>query len=123
MTSSEFAERLFEADGEGFAPATDPVDRIPVAGDNADGDAKLRKLQRELLDMIQAAMSVDGLLRDLAKLVNDKGLPVLDPSELATAAESVDPYSFAASICENARGVRSPSGRDPSAAFAAALFD
>ena len=121
MSSKEFAERLFEADGEGFAPASDPVDRIPAADDNADADAELRKLQRELLDMIQAAVSVDGLLRDLQRLVNDKGLPVLDPSELSPAAESylpTDAAEFASVILEGG-------GSSPSQAkrFADRLFD
>ena len=123
MTSSEFAARLLENDGEGFAPAADPVDSFPAGDDKAKADADLRKLQKQILDMVQTAQSVDGLLRDLAKLVGDRGLPVLDPSGLASAAESLDPYSFASSITENARGSRRPFGRDPSAAFAARLFD
>ena len=123
MSNEEFAARLFEAD-DSFAPSADPVDNVAAAADDkGKEDAKLRKLQKQILDMVQTAQSVDGLLRDLAKLVGDRGLPVLDPSGLASAAESLDPYSFASSITENARGSRRPFGRDPSAAFAARLFD
>ena len=123
MSASEFAARLLENDGEGFAPATDPVDNVAAAADDKDKeDAKLRTLQKQILDMVQNAQTVDGLLRDLQRLVNDKGLPTIEP-ELAAAAESLDPYVFAASICEDARGFRRPSGRDSAAAFAAALLD
>ena len=123
MSASEFAARLLENDGEGFAPATDPVDNVAAAADDKDKeDAKLRTLQKQILDMVQNAQTVDGLLRDLQRLVNDRGLPAIEP-ELATAAESVGAYSFASQISENARGFRSPAGRDPAAEFAAAILD
>ena len=122
MSSSEFAARLLENDGESFAPRLDPVDQIATADDNAKADAELRKLQREVLDLVQNAMSVDGLLRDLQRLVNDKGLPVLDPSELVPAAESIDAAEFASCLTEGRSGGSRSAGRSSAASFAEALL-
>jgi len=123
MSTEEFARRLLESDGIDVPPL-DPVDRI-AAGDNAGDDADLRKLQRELLDMIQGAMTVDGLLRDLARLVNDKGLPTIEP-DVEPSPESIDARAFASNLTEGASAGRRPADRrgapSDGRTFAAALL-
>ena len=121
MTNAEFAERLFETDGSFAPPRTDPVDNVAAADDKpkpVDFDETRRKAQA----ILDTASNPGDMFRRFREL--EEETVGAANSELAAASESLDPsYSFAAAICEDARGFRSPSGRDPSAAFAAALFD
>ena len=119
MTNAEFAERLRENDGS-FAPSADPVDQFPAADDKPK-PVDFVEIRRKAQAILDTASNPGDMFRRLRELEEETAGAA--NSELALAAESVDPYVFAASITEDARGVRRPSGSDPSAAFAAALFD
>ena len=116
MSSSEFAERLFEADGSYTPP--------PAADAGVSDDRELTSLQKAVFDVVEKATSVSQLVEGLQSILDARRSMAAGP-EFATAAasESVDAYSFASQLTEDVRGVRSSSGRDPAAAFAAALFD
>ena len=124
MTNAEFAERLFENDGGSFdPPRTDPVDRIPAAGDGPkilDAEMVLQRAK----NITNAASEPGPMFRQLHELEEEwRGVSSVAGPELATAAESVDSsYAFASAITENVRGSRSPAGRDPAASFAAAIL-
>ena len=110
MTSSEFAERLFEAD-DSYTPP-------PAADGGVSGDRELVALQKAVLAVVEKATSVSQLVEGLQSIL-DARRSVSSGSELvAPAAESYDNYSFASQLTEG-----SGCSRDQVKRFADALVD